>query len=145
MSESEKSAPEPSLVPQYHETRFRMPLDVASWPAKFALITGYATTGEVWSDARNQQANDALEKVLVATGSWMAPITGYSPITGHAEPGWAVELPFEKCCDLGAQFLQDAIYFVENGTLYVSPCAPSRRSLFPVAIFNDRLDPRVGS
>jgi Protein of unknown function (DUF3293) len=145
MSASEKSAPQPSSVPQYHETRFRMPRDVSSWPAKFALITGYATTGEVWSDARNQQANDALERVLIATGKWMAPITGYSPSTGHAEPGWAVELPFEKCCDLGVDFLQDAIYFVENGTLYVSPCAPSKRRLVRVAIFDDRLDPRVGS
>lgn len=145
MSASEKSAPQPGSERQYHETRFRMPLDVASWPAKFALITGYATTGEVWSDARNRQANDALEKVLIATGNWMAPITGYSPFTGHAEPGWAVELPFEKCCDLGVQFLQDAIYFVEGGTLYVSPCAPARRRLVPVAIFNDRLDSRLGS
>ena len=75
----------PGLI--YHETRFRLPRPVASWPAHFGLITGYATTGEIWPEERNQKANAKLEQQLSASGCWMTPVTGYSPTTGHAEPG----------------------------------------------------------
>ena len=132
----------PGLI--YHETRFRLPHLVASWPAHFGLITGYATTGEIWPEERNQEANAALEKLLIASGCWMAPITGYSPTTGHAEPGWAFEMPFEQCCELGEQFLQDAIYYVKNGELFVSPCAAGQRHLAPVGDFAEKIDATLG-
>ncbi len=124
----------------YHETRFRLPCTDVSWPAQFGLITAYATTGEVWSESRNELANSALEQVLIANGCWMTPITGYSPRTGHAEPGWAVELTFDQCCDLGEAFLQDAIYFIDQGELFVSPCAKGMRHLSSVAKFIERVD-----
>ena len=142
-SASNAAPQRPGLI--YHETRFRLPRPVLSWPSTFGLITGYATTGEVWPEERNQQANAALERVLVSTGCWMAPITGYSPSTGHAEPGWAVEMTFEQCCKLGEEFLQDAIYFVENGELFVSPCAEGKRDLAPVGNFMERVDPPAPS
>jgi hypothetical protein len=45
---------------------------------------------------------------------------------------------FNEACDLGARFKQDAIFFVDNGVLYVSHC-DDRRRLDKVASFDERL------
>jgi hypothetical protein len=76
----------------YWETHFRLAEDVDEWPQEFAIITGYATTGEKWSDAENEAADRALHAELCQHSQLVRRITGCSPSTGHAEPGWAVAL-----------------------------------------------------
>lgn len=125
------------MHPDYFETRFRTPATVPSWPEAFAVITAYATTGESWTESENRRADLRLRAEL--GGVWRERITGYSATTGHAEPGWAVDLRFDEACDLGARFLQDAIYWVRSGELFVSRC-DERRSLERVGSFLERLD-----
>ena len=36
----------------------------ADWPASFVIINAWATTGETWSDERNQAADEALRQAL---------------------------------------------------------------------------------
>jgi len=67
-------------------------------------------------------------------------VTGYSPTTMHAEPGWAVQLPFDVACDLGRMFLQDAIYVIDVDQLFVSYCDDRREKVF-VGEFLRRLIP----
>jgi hypothetical protein len=71
----------------YGETHFRISEHVDQWPQEFAIITAYATTGEVWSDAENEAADRALYAELCRQSQMIRRITGYSPSTGHAEPG----------------------------------------------------------
>ncbi len=52
-------------------------------------------------------------------------VIGYSPEGDHAEPSWLVELSLDEACAIGLRFLQDAIYFVEQGELYVVALRPS--------------------
>jgi hypothetical protein len=130
-----------SMHPAYFETRFRTPTPVPSWPGAFAIVTAYATTGESWSDAENERADLRLEEALA--DGWRERITGYSPTTGHAEPGWAVALPFDDACDLGERFRQDAVYLVEADDLFVSYC-DGRRALVRVGSFRERLDHAAG-
>ena len=54
--------------------------------------------------------------------AWHAPITGYDPATGHAEPGWAIAVPLSRGLQLGQAFRQDAIFAVELGCLSVHSC-----------------------
>ena len=68
----------------------------------------------------------------------MRRITGYSPTTPHREPGWAVAMDWQEACDLGARFLQDAIYVVHADALAVTLC-DHRRELLPVGTFQQRL------
>ncbi|MFM8780825.1 MAG: DUF3293 domain-containing protein [Gemmatimonadota bacterium] len=89
---------------------------------RFAIISAYATTGERWNPAREEAADAQLLAAICAYGVWHTRVTGYSPTTGHTEPGWAVELPFETACLLGKTFAQDAIYWVDEDTLSVSSC-----------------------
>jgi len=122
----------------YAETHFRTPTQIVAWPVAFAIITAYATTGESWSAARNAAADAALEAALREMGLPIQRITGYSPVTLHAEPGWAAPLSFAAACEIGLRFRQDAIYYVKNGMLYVSHC-DRRRRLIPLGPFLPRL------
>jgi hypothetical protein len=128
------------MPPFYRQTRFNPDALPTPLPGTFAIITAFATTGETWTDSENQAANAALRAELDSTDHLLGSLTGYSPDTGHAEPGFAASLPFEEACDLGLKFKQDAIYYVDSGTLHVSYC-DHRRRLEPVASFLDRLDP----
>ena len=133
------------MHPAYFETRFRTLTSVPSWPDEFVIVTARAPTGESWSDEENERADRRLEQVLRGEFrvAWRQRITGYSPVSGHAEPGWAVVLPFDDACDLGRRFLQDAIYWVRGDELSVSFC-DHRRALVWVASFRERLDGASG-
>ena len=128
------------MHPAYFETHFTAADDPLDWPEQFAIITAYATTGEVWTNQQNEAADQALEAELRSTGRWMRRITGYSPhpTTQHREPGWAVAMDWQDACDLGARFLQDAIYVVQADALAVTLC-DHRRDLLPVGTFRQRL------
>ncbi|HQZ29952.1 MAG: DUF3293 domain-containing protein [Verrucomicrobiales bacterium] len=122
----------------YFVTHFRCPELPESWPDEFAVITAYATTGESWTAEENEEADRHLKEALEATALSPIRITGYSPDTGHSEPGWAVALPLEAACDLGVQFKQDAIYWVSGNQLSVTLC-DDRRALVPVDTFRNRV------
>ena len=116
------------------------------WPRRFVILTAYATTGTSWSEAENEDADRRLEAALrarVGEDGKVRRITGFSPTTGHAEPGWAARLPFEEACDLGARFRQDALYVVRDDGLFVSYC-DERRALVPVGSFRERLEGGAG-
>ena len=130
--------PSTNFPPEYFETHFRLAEVAVAWPEQFAIITAWATTGEEWTDEENILADQALEAQLKDLNVWMTRITGYSPTTGYAEPGWAVEITFDKACDLGMQFKQDAIYFVLQDELNVSYC-DERRLCVLVDTFRNRV------
>jgi hypothetical protein len=41
-----------------------------------------------------------------------------------------VNCSFEEGCDIGLMFKQDAIYWGENGSLFVSYCGPERSKVW---------------
>jgi hypothetical protein len=127
------------MTPAYFDTRFKIGLPFTELPESFAIITAYATTGDVWTAEDNHAASEALRDELDKSGQLIGTITGYSPITQHAEPGYAAVLEFDEACDIGVQFKQDAIYYVSSGTLFVSYC-DHRRSLKPITQFSKRVD-----
>ena len=114
------------INPLYLSTFLDLGPDWSEQPKEFAIISAYATTGEKWSAERNQQADERLQKQLVEKGAWLRSVTGYAPDTGHNEPCWATAISFDEACDIGEEFLQDAIYYVEGVHLYVSHCDPRR-------------------
>ena len=141
MSDELPHAFRPSEMPvAYFETRFSRESVWDDWPSEFAILTAWATTGELWTDERNQRADKALETELLRHSDWVRRLTGYSQVTGHAEPGWAVQLDFETACDIGQKYLQDAMYFVSADTLSVSFC-DIRRLRVPIGPFRCRLTP----
>jgi len=126
------------MPPFYFETEFKLSTMVDDWPAEFVIVTAYATTGKHWAPKKNAAADESLEQHLRRKGGWLARVTGFNPTTGHAEPGWAFEMPLEEACDLGHQYLQDALYHVCGDQLSVTYC-DQKRALVPVGKFRERL------
>ncbi|MFN6107568.1 MAG: DUF3293 domain-containing protein [Planctomycetaceae bacterium] len=125
----------------YRETRFRMERPWPSWPQAFAIISAYATSGEVWPEERNQAQDAGLERCLRERGLEPHRITGYSPRTGHAEPGWGAALPLEAARQIGRDFHQHAIYYVDaQDELWIVECETGRPSV-PIGQFAPRCDP----
>jgi hypothetical protein len=125
--------------PAYFLVRFRSPELPPAWPASFAIITAWATTGERWSAAENEAADQRLQTRLQGFGFWHWRITGYSPVDGHAEEGWAVKMPLDLARELGREFHQDAIYWVSGDQCCVIKCG-AESCLVPVGSFRERLD-----
>jgi carbohydrate-binding DOMON domain-containing protein len=112
------------------DTHFSCGKDLGDWPAEFAVITAYATTGENWTVIQNEQADAELKSCLEVNSTWMKRLIGYSPDTGHSEPGWATNISWEQACYIGKKFKQDAIYYVSNNTLTVSYCDNRREPVY---------------
>jgi hypothetical protein len=127
------------MEPAYFEARFLVEELLPKWPDEFAIITAYATTGETWTREENEAADRRLHEALARRSPFLVRITGYSPTTGHGEPGWAAVLPFDEACDVGLQFRQDAIFWVSGDDLSVTYC-DERRALVPAGSFRERLD-----
>lgn len=122
----------------YFETQFQLDAPFADWPAEFVILSAYTTTGEHWPEAVILEADQRLERELRERGGWFLRITGYSPHDGHAEPGWALQMPLAEACDLGLRYKQDAIYCVKGDELWVTYC-DARRALVYVGEFRSRL------
>ena len=133
-------------IPEYYRTtRFRIdsPTD---FPLEFVILTAHATTGQVWPEEQNQNADQRLEAELRALGHEPQRITGYAPLyqpekldSAHEEPGWAVPIPFTVACDLLEKYLQDALYHVQGDQLSLSYC-DVRRGLIPIGPFREKVD-----
>ena len=67
-----------SINPLYLSTFLDLGTDWSEQPEEFAIISGYATTGEKWSEERNRQADDLLLQLLVEMGNWLRRVTGYA-------------------------------------------------------------------
>ena len=127
------------MNPIYAKTRFRGGISQTDRPDTFAILTAFATTGEVWSEERNRDANAKLQRTLESISCWMIDATGYSPEDGHAEPGWAADIPLEIALQIGREFLQDAIFWVADGELFVVGCAAGSQP-WSLGGFEARLD-----
>ena len=127
------------MTSAYLKTRFRTSHPVPHWPTEFVVLSAYATTGEVWTPERNARADSELAAELKARTDWIVRIVGYSPMSGHAEPSWAVELPLSEARAIGRRFQQDAIYHVSNDDLAAVPCKDQWRMIY-VGSFRERLD-----
>ena len=128
---------QPPFPPAYFEVRFRA-TGPAAWPARFVIVTAWATTGERWTDAENHRADAALLGQILELGATPIRVTGYTPATGHAEPGWAIDLDPDAALRLGREFRQHAIYAVDDDVLRVLRCADARAAT--VGHFRERLD-----
>lgn len=127
------------MNPAYSDIRFRGGPAPIEWPNQFAIISAHATTGERWSRERNEAADAALRARIESLGFWHERIVGYSPETGHQEPSWAADVSLRSALELGSEFLQDAIFWVEGGALSVHNCA-ANGTVAHLGSFHERLD-----
>lgn len=127
---------------EYFETRFWVSLEGITHFAMYEgcdwiVLSAFATTGQTWTLERNAAADLALAARLRGV-SPIVRVIGYSPRTKHAEPSWLVPMGLDTGRRLGVEFVQDAIYWISGGELYVVGCGGGVAHW--VGSWRDRLD-----
>ena len=92
----------------YRNVRFRCPKPDCP-PAVF-ILTAHNPDGIPQDDARNDQADAALQAELRRLGHDFFPVTGGNPDPSHAEPGYGVVCTREETLALAQMFRQDAVF-----------------------------------
>lgn len=111
------------MNPSYQNAHFRAELPPAGLPSRFGIITACNPEGQDVSDEENILATERLRSDLMQEGLVMFPVTGGSADFSHAEPGFGVLLKsLEETVQWGQRFRQEAVFWVEEGTVRLVPC-----------------------
>ena len=97
------------------------------WSRPFAILTAHNPGGKRHDDAVNQLANRRLRTRLNQRRPHNSPplvkIDAVSEDWSHEEKSFAVwGLDHATAAKIGREFLQDAYFWVENGTVHVHSC-----------------------
>ena len=104
-----------------------------------AIIAGYATTGEQWTDQENIAADAALLQDLKKDIQCPIRVIGYDPESNHSEPSWAANIPLDQAITLATTYKQIAIFYITQDTLTIHSCL-SEQPTYEVGAFLDQLD-----
>jgi hypothetical protein len=131
------------ILPEYFETRFAPKEPPPScWPTAFAVITACNPLGGGPQKEADGQATIRLEEAIERVGLECHQVTGYSADGKHSEPGFAVwGCELDTATQLGREFAQNAIYWVEGGQLDVVSCSSAERE--HVGLWSERLRPEL--
>jgi hypothetical protein len=114
------------MKPEYHEAWFHCPLPPERLPAAFGVVTACNPFGRPLPDAENQRRTEALRIRLAGLGIAVFPVAGGSQDAAHLEPGFGVSgLSLDQVRELGREFEQDAVFWVEADRVLLVPCGPS--------------------
>lgn len=107
------------IRPEYFQTRFRTETPPGEWPDRFAVVTAWNPNGEFAALEGNirlgqQLALSCKEHALLA---W--PVSGGSPDWRHQEEGLGIVTDLSDALAIGRLIKQEAIFWVEQGTLSV--------------------------
>jgi len=127
------------ILSEYHETRFA-PKEPPPphWPKAFAVITACNPLGQGLDEDADRAATVRLRKAISRLGLKRHRVTGVSADQKHREAGfavWGCDLP--SAVQLGREFAQNAIYWVEDGRLDVVSCSNGERQ--HVGLWSERL------
>ena len=117
------------ILAEYHETRFAPKEPPPSrWPEAFAVITACNPFGRGIDEDADKAATVCLRKAINRLGLKRHRGPGVSADMKHREPGcavWGCDLP--AAIQLGREFAQNAIFWIEEGKLDVVSCATGTR------------------
>jgi len=125
------------ILPEYLETVFIGTPPVTGWPSDFHIITAF-NPKTILSEPENIAADTRLLTQLEQEQIAHFRITGCSADLVHQEPSWAiVDISLERAIEIGHHYVQNAIFEVLNGEVFVVSCDTlARRS---IGQFQERL------
>jgi hypothetical protein len=126
------------ILSEYHETRLAPKEPPPRWPDAFAVITACNPLGQGLDKDADRAATVRLRKAISRLGLNRHRVTGVSADMKHREPGfavWGCDLP--AALQLGREFAQNAIFWVEEGRLDVVSCSTGEREY--VGLWSERL------
>jgi hypothetical protein len=109
-----------------------------TWPDKFAVVTACNPLGQGLDEEADRAATVRLRKAISRLGLNRHRVTGVSADMKHREPGFAVwGCDLMVALQLGREFAQNAIYWIEDGKLDVVSCSTGQRQ--QVGLWSERL------
>lgn len=107
---------------EYQNTRFLVQ-GSEKVPTRFGVVTACNPNGVTVSDEQNKIATERLRNHLAGAGYSFFSVTGCSPDLRHQEPGFGIVYnDRDHIIQLGREWRQDAIFWIEHGTVHLVPC-----------------------
>ncbi len=118
------------MNPEYFNAYFKIPHQRDSnLPSEFIIVTAFNPDGQNCMAELNQSYDSDLAALIQKKSLSIWRVIGGSRDFVHAEPGYAVETNLEAGIEIGIQFRQEAIFWINNGHLYLVDCS-SRERIF---------------
>ncbi|WP_144214523.1 DUF3293 domain-containing protein [Shewanella donghaensis] len=119
-----------SLWCKYQGTHFLLTQRISDG-FSFAIITAHNPFGSILAPCQNRLLDGKLQRKIQQYNSPYRSLIGAAPDLSHMEKSWAVFIEKEQALDLGREFKQHAIYYVDNGVLSLLACgdAPDKEVL----------------
>lgn len=114
---------------EYKRTRFIASPPPDGFPTRFGVITACNPNGHIASDEQNIAETEKLREVLIHTGKHVFAVTGCSPNLAHREPGFGVVCDASEIVELGRNWEQEAVFWVEDGVVHLVPCGPGEPAI----------------
>ena len=108
-----------TLHDAFHAAVFHGPRPDGGWPSSFAIVTACNPDGRNVDAASNRKATRELEARIGERGFRYGPMTGGSIDGTHQEFGYLVECDLTSALNLGADYKQVAIFWIEDGNLFL--------------------------
>lgn len=112
--------PKVLYYPLYRKTWFR--LDESIPMSTFAIVTPDNPDGEVVSPEANEQRCQDFEAQLESRGHRVIRLEAGSQDFSHKETSFAVEVTLANAIELGREFQQVAIFWIDSGELFLVDC-----------------------
>jgi len=92
-----------------------------SMAINFAIISGQNPAGNAENPLYNQLLDKKLQARLLQLGAPYRSVIGAAPDLSFQEKSWVVLCDKQQAITLAFEFTQNAIYWVEQGQLYLVP------------------------
>lgn len=105
----------------------------------FAIITAHNPSGLLLSPSQNRLLDRQLQSKIQQYNSPYRALIGAAPDLSHMEKSWAIFIDKEQALELGREFNQHAIYYVNQGLLSLIACIDPLMPEVDMGAFNQRL------
>ncbi|WP_394131576.1 DUF3293 domain-containing protein [Shewanella maritima] len=127
-----------SLWQHYQSTQFLLTQRLSNH-FSFAIITAHNPQGDKLTSCQNRLLDKQLLRTIMQLKRPYRALVGAAPDLSHMEKSWAVFIEKEQALDLGRQFKQHAIYYVDRGKLFLIGCAQPDAQEVEMGQFDQRL------
>lgn len=124
------------MNPAYFETIFLITDIPNQWPSSFAIITVWNPMDQKLSIKQNQSRDKELLLKFTKNNKFSSLI-GSSPDYLHQEKSYIIEVSLQEAVQIGNDYNQRAVYYVENENLQLIDC--KTREKFSLGNFKDRI------
>lgn len=117
------------MKPAYRNTRFKAEMPAGPLPDAFSVITPCNPDGETVPEERNRELLQQFEQRLDELGLPHFKVDGGSPDFEHVEPGFGIETTLAKSLNLGREWRQEAIFWVEKDVIHLIASSGDEREV----------------